>query len=310
MWLNLLFAVALGDIPTFFVVELTESGYSIDDTAKDTYLKNEFAIGRIDKTINITGKFTLFRGFFQILPADLPNITENRRSPYLGHIVLNNKPILYIFDLFLNNELVDLETAKRAVTDFMEIAIHQPELLMNPQPLIDDLYQFSEAREGESMHQDGITVVTVTKDRKGNAVISFHYTVQNSILDIESTMGISVDVRSASMKITTDQNSAYKFPDGWGEIVEKKNIRIDFARNEVLVGIIDKIKRPQKFIAFSRSFMSEEKLIARAFFLRGVLPKSFQFWFDRIKIYAFADYKTIISQFGEKVLQHPQKHVT
>ena len=190
-------------------------------------------------------------------------------SIYVGLVKEDNqdKPLLYIFymypyiDVSSNNPRTpfDIEAAERAVRDFGKIA--EWNVLSDPKTLFDDLYNFSRARNGKPLTEDGITAVIFSQDK---AEPEFAYSAENKLVlsSMDSAFitladdSITIDISKPVSHPPTRQNqSFYKINLPNGKTSESP-VTITLERGEPSVCYIDKL--------------DASGIVARAFIYKGV----------------------------------------
>ena len=213
---------------------------------------------------------------------------KDPQSIYVGSVskIKEASPLFYVFDLYPDppsSHVISLKfffkSAERAALDFAEISGKSSADIKRPRTLIDALHRFSEARKGEVMGPNGITVVIVRKNYQGT--IDFKYSLGGT-LELGQDMA-SVEVQKGhndiSVSMTTDPT--YRFSTGSNGVLTSLN-----SSKQAFIGYIDKVGTRTPWIG-TIGFKGFESVVARAYFFRGLDVNKFYSAYSAIRVDPF-----------------------
>ena len=203
------------------------------------------------RTINIDST-SLTRPF--ILSSD---------SVYAGSVVSDQHDVYYIFDLRRGLR----KFVERAILDFQEIAAKK--VITDPETLFTDLYDFSAARIGKPMTENGITAVEVARNGGQDITRNFKFlsvTPGTLYLDFTGTNYIHFSEFQAedngNIEIVLDSPSIFKESIGTEHVV--KSSKTIWLANK------------PKFLGYLDSFNEAEDVVKRVYIFYGVTPIEFE----------------------------------
>ena len=162
------------------------------------------------------------------IPLPYYPASETEKSPYVGRVLqkvysrtlkewvregVTDNRVFYIFDLTSNLGPNSYNLAK-AISDFKEIHKARGKSLVDElkyvDELIDDLYRFSIAREGQEMAPNGITAIIVTADPpKLDFVYSETTSVELTQMGVGFRILFGVDDENIKMTFTNAPSSTF-----------------------------------------------------------------------------------------------------